>query len=277
VPTLVPPNLRLELQGLRRQFLSHWDTGKAFLGKVRVRGGAEAQRALGRLSAALPPSPHGGLCGAADALPLTAENLMLGYCQGLFPMDFGGRLRWHCPHERFVLRLSELRLSPNMRRDLRQAAYNFTLDRAPREVLAACADRPEGTWLSVRLQSAFMDLLAAGVMHTVEAWDGDKLVGGSFGLAVGRVWTGETMFHRAPNAGKAQFVFLAEHLLRQGYECVDGQAYSPHFARFGARHMPIDEYRTILARGLMHPAKFSVEAETEGAPAPIPTRTHHSG
>lgn len=235
---------------------------------LRDKGVREVQRALGAAGARLPPTALGVLCGVADSQPLTAENLLLAYAQGLFPLDFGGKLRWSCPSERFVLYLDELRISANMRRELRRASYTTSFDRAPREVLEACADREE-TWLSERLRGIYLELFDMGAMHSVEVWRGGDLVGGSFGLAIGRVWMGESMFHRAPHAGKVAFAALAAHLEACGYVCADGQLYSEHMARFGAREVPIAEYRTCLARGLAQPARF---APAGAQPASDPPR-----
>ena len=85
------------------------------------------------------------------------------------------------------------------------------------------------------VQEIYMELFEMGAMHTVEAWKDGALVGGSFGVSIGRVWTSESMFHRAPHAGKVQFAAAAAHLIERGFEVVDGQMYSEHFARFGAR------------------------------------------
>lgn len=243
----------IRLEGETR---SELERGRGLLRKAITRGSMNAARLLGAASARLPPNRFGGLCGIAEAAPPTAEHVLLGYAQCLFPMDFRGKLRWHCPDPRFVLYLSELRLSPKMRRDLRKANYTYTFDQAPREVLDACSERPEGTWLSERLKHTLLELHKMGAMHSVEAWKDSTLVGGSYGLSIGQVWTGETMFHRAPNAGKAQFAHLATHLAARGFQCVDAQAYSEHFARFGAREIPLAEYRALMARGLLSPASF---------------------
>jgi leucyl/phenylalanyl-tRNA---protein transferase len=236
------------------------------VGKVQKAGGrlfelrdkalGRVQRVMGTVSTRLPPTPLGAICGVFDTFPLTAENVLLGYGQGIFAMDFDGTVRWHCPPERFVVYLKELRISANMRRELKRASYTTTFDRAPREVLDACADREEGTWLSDRFKRIYMELFEMGAMHTVEAWKDGTLVGGSFGVSIGRVWTSESMFHRAPHAGKVQFAAVAAHLTERGFDCVDGQMYSDHFARFGARDVPIEEYRQCLARGLANPATF---------------------
>jgi leucyl/phenylalanyl-tRNA--protein transferase len=240
------------------------------LSDLRDRGLGKLQRGLGLAGAMLPPSPLGALCGVADALPLTAENLLLGYAQGIFAMDFDGKVRWRCPPERFVVYLSELRISTNMRRELKRASYTTSFDQAPRQVLDACADRAEGTWLSERFKRIYMELFDMGAMHTVEAWKEGELVGGSFGVSIGRIWTSESMFHRAPHAGKVQFAAVAAHLIERGYVCVDGQMYSEHFARFGAREIPIAEYRDVLARGLANPARFHAEEPKPATPVAGP-------
>jgi leucyl/phenylalanyl-tRNA---protein transferase len=230
--------------------------------ELRNKGTVRVQRVLGRASTLLPPTPLGALCGVFDTLPLSAETVLLGYSQGIYPLDFADRaLRWHCPPERFVVYLKELRISSNMRRELKRASYDVSFDQAPRDVLAACADRAEGTWLSQRLQQIYMELFEMGAMHSVEAWKDGELVGGSFGVSIGRVWTSESMFHRAPHAGKVQFAAVAQHLTERGVECVDGQQYSEHFARFGAREIPIEEYRNVLARGLAAPVSFHAEGQ----------------
>lgn len=242
------------------------------LRELRNKGTVRVQRALGRASTLLPPTPLGALCGVFDTLPLSAETVLLGYSQGIYPLDFADRpLRWHCPPERFVVFLKELRISANMRRELKRASYDVTFDQAPREVLAACADRPEGTWLSKRLQDIYLELFELGAMHSVEAWKEGELVGGSFGVSIGRVWTSESMFHRAPHAGKVQFAAVAQHLTQRGVECVDGQQYSEHFARFGAREIPIEEYRNVLARGLAAPVSFHADGQRPARSAEKPS------
>lgn len=215
-----------------------------------------ARRLLGFASTRLTSNPFDGLCGVQDGVPLSAAQMILGYSQGLFPMDKAGRLRWHCPDPRFVLQLSELRLSPNMRRDLRKCNFTHTFDREPKAILEGCAERAEGTWLSPRLRELYLELFALGVMHTIETWRDGALVGGSFGMAIGRIFTGETMFHRAPDAGKSSFAFLAQHLRDRGFTCIDAQDHSDHMARFGAREVPFAEHRQTLALGLIRSAQF---------------------
>lgn len=240
---------------------AHWQTrlekSRELLGRLYVRGPTKAQRLLGSASAALSDNPLIGLCGVNDRLPLSAEQMIFGYSQGLFPMDRGGKLRWHCPEPRFVLYLSELRLSPNMRRDIRKSNFIHTFDREPRAVLDGCAEGRADTWLSERLKLLYLELHEIGVMHTIETWRDGVLVGGSFGLVIGRIFTGETMFHRVPEAGKSSFACLASRLRERGFACIDAQHWSEHMVRFGAKEVPLEEYRKTLALGLTRSAQFN--------------------
>jgi len=236
------------------QAVSKLRQSRAQLRELRNKGTVRVQRLIGRATTLLPPTPFGALCGIFDTLPLNVENVLLGYAQGIYALEINGTVRWHCPPERFVLYLGELRISAAMRRELKLANYTMTFDRAPREVLEQCAK--QGTWLSERLLEIYMELFELGAMHTIEAWQGGTLVGGSFGVSVGTVWTSESMFHSAPHAGKVLFVTAAQHLRERGFELMDGHQYTDHFARFGARDVPITEYRAALARGLAAPARF---------------------
>ncbi len=209
------------------------------------------QRLLGRATTLLTPNPMGGECGIADGLPLHVDQMLLGYMRGLFPMDVGGKLRWRCPEPRFALPLAELRNPLGIEQAVQLERFEFSFDRAPREVIDACAQRPDADWLSERLQRLYLELFELGVMHTVEAWRGDRLVGGSFGLSLGRVWTHEARFEGVAHAGDAQFVHLVQHLSRHGYSCIEGQVHFEIMARLGGRDMPGDEYRSLLARGVL--------------------------
>jgi leucyl/phenylalanyl-tRNA--protein transferase len=135
-------------------------------------------------------------------------------------------------------------------------------------VLQACRQGEDAGWLSERLERLYLELFELKMMHTVEAWQGDELVGGSFGLSVGRVWTTEARFESVAHAADAQFLHLARHLVACGYSCVEAQAYTAAMARFGARDMPVAEYRSLLARGLLAPAGF-------GDPPRSGIRTQH--
>jgi leucyl/phenylalanyl-tRNA--protein transferase len=204
----------------------------------------------------LTQNPMGGNCGIADGLPLNAEQMILGYMQGLFPMDEGGKLRWRSPYPRFALLLEELQEPEDAVRVLASGVFELSFDQAPARVLQACRQAEGAGWLSERLERLYLELFELKMMHTVEAWRGGELVGGSFGLSVGRVWTTEARFERVAHAADAQFLHLARHLVACGYSCVEAQAYTAAMARFGARDLPVAEYRSLLARGLIAPASF---------------------
>src|SRR5690606_24275298 len=106
-------------------------------------------------------------------------------------------------------------------------------------------------WLSERLQRLYLELFELGAMHTVEARLEGQLVGGSFGLSLGKVWTHEASFERVRGAADAQFVYLSRELAKRGYSCVEGQVHFDIMARLGGRDMPLREYRSLLARGLI--------------------------
>jgi leucyl/phenylalanyl-tRNA--protein transferase len=246
--------------------LGYARSGRALLEQLCRAAPAKCQRLLGSASTLLTHNPYIGLCGVSDRMPLTADEMIFGYSQGLFPMDSRGKLRWQCPEPRFLLYLDQLRLSPNMRRDLRRSSFTHTFDREPRAVLDGCAAGRSEHWLSERLKSVYLELFELGAMHTIETWSGGALVGGSFGIAIGRVFTGETMFHRVPDAGKCSFVHLASHLRERGFVCIDAQWPTEDMLRFGAREVPLQEYRKLLARGLVSAVRFR-ESNRPEAPA----------
>jgi len=252
--------------------LAPFHKGRELLNRLYLGGPTKCQRLLGAASAVLTQNPLIGLCGVNDAIPLSAQQMIFGYSQGLFPMDRGGKLRWHCPDPRFVLFLDELRLSPNMRRDIRKSNFSHTFDREPRAVLDGCADRRPDTWLSERLKRLYLELFELGAMHTIETWRDGALVGGSFGVAIGRIFTGETMFHRVPEAGKSSFAFLASHLRERGFVGIDAQHWSEHMVRFGAKEVPLNDYRKALAMGLVRSVQFQGPSTSTRRVEPEPAR-----
>jgi len=229
--------------------------GHAFVNRVIDFGQRKYHRALGHAAAVVPEGPVGGMCGMLARFPLTSEQILLGYAQGMFPMDKRGDIYWHCPDPRCVLPLEKLHVPSRIKRYLRSGLFELCFDREPSKVLAACGDRTE-TWLSPRVQAAYLELFDMGAMHTVEAWQGDRLVGGAFGVALGTVFTVESMFSHEDHASKLAFAHLCQHLAERGFTLADCQYQSPHVERFGAIEMPRDEYRNRVARGLIHPASF---------------------
>jgi leucyl/phenylalanyl-tRNA---protein transferase len=206
-----------------------------------------------------------GLVGVgADLEPGT---VLAAYRHGLFPMPLGprGQLGWWSPDPRAVIPVGGLRVSRSLRRSRRR--YDVRVDTAFDRVVAECADpdRPHG-WISPEVQLAYRRLHDLGWAHSVEAWDtgrpddgraarGDELVGGLYGLAIGGLFAGESMFHRRTDASKVALVGLVE-LLRETDDpraLLDVQWLTPHLGTLGAVEVPRAEYLTLLARALAAP------------------------
>lgn len=178
---------------------------------------------------------------------LSPERLVLAYQNGIFPWYSEGRpILWWCPRPRLVLLPEELRVNRSLRKVMRRAPYRITLDTAFEAVLEACAQtpRPEqgGTWITTDMRSAYVELHRLGIAHSVEAWQGDTLVGGLYGLALGTAFFGESMFARAPDASKVAFATLVQQLRAWSFQLVDCQVVTEHLVRFGAREFELGDF-----------------------------------
>lgn len=180
--------------------------------------------------------------------------MVQGYLQGAFPMDESGAdgpIGWYVTDPRAVILPGEARVPATVRRMLRRRGYAVRVDSAFAEVVRACGGERDGMWLTPRLVAAYDALHAEGIAHSVEAWDGDRLVGGLFGVWLRRFMTAESMFHRAPDGGNAALAGLLEVARMAGARVIDVQMMSPHVARFGAREVPHGEFLALLARALV--------------------------
>ncbi len=213
-----------------------------------------------RLGAALdfPPvelADDGLLAVGGDLRP---ERLMLAYSRGIFPW-YGEDLPilWHSPDPRMVLLPDELVVQRSLRKAIRKQPYELRMDTAFVEVLRGCAAAPrpgqDGTWLIPEMIDAYTTLHAKGLAHSIEAWRGDELVGGLYGVALGAAFFGESMFARAPDASKIAFAAAVAQLRAWGYQLIDCQVHTDHLERFGAREIPRVEYLARLARALDEP------------------------
>jgi leucyl/phenylalanyl-tRNA--protein transferase len=183
---------------------------------------------------------------------LSPERLVLAYENGIFPWTSeDGPLLWWCPAPRFVGR--------TLRKLQRNPPYRISLDEAFPEVIRHCATVPRpgqrGTWIRPDIQEAYIRLFELEVAHSVEAWEGDTLVGGLYGVALGSVFCGESMFAHRPNASKLAFVALVEQLRAWGYTLVDCQIFTEHLHRFGARDIELEEFLDRLDDGLGRPGR----------------------
>lgn len=191
---------------------------------------------------------------ATDHESLAPDALLGGYLRGWFPMDEPGAVGAVGMFEadpRGVLPIEGFRTPRSVRRALRLRPYEIRVDAAFEQVAAACAVRPgEGVWLTPRLVRAYVELHRRGHAHSVEAWSGGRLHGGLFGVAIGGMFSSESMFHRAPDAGNAVLAATADLLARARYALWDIQVTSEHTRRFGAEDVTPDEYRRLLAHAL---------------------------
>lgn len=191
------------------------------------------------------PPPHlaikeGLLAVGGDLSP---ERIMLAYRNGIFPWYSPGEpILWWSPDPRLVLYPDELRISRSLRKVIKKKTFHITFDRSFQNVIQACADAKrsygEGTWITDEMKAAYCELHRQGYAHSVEAWQGDNLVGGLYGLAIGRAFFGESMFSRVSNASKVAFVNLVENLKGMKFSIIDCQVRTTHLIRFGAREIP---------------------------------------
>ena len=201
---------------------------------------------------------RGGLVAVGGAL--TPKRLLEAYRGGIFPWYQEGQpVLWHSPDPRMVLRPGDLSVNRSLRKVLRRSPFELRMDTAVEEVIRACAriprDGQDGTWITPEMIDAYLELHRLGHVHSVEAWDGDQLVGGLYGVAIGAVFCGESMFARESDASKVAFVCLARQLERWGFRLIDCQVYTEHLERFGAVEIrradflaSLAQYRDVKAR-----------------------------
>lgn len=191
--------------------------------------------------------------------PRPAE-LLNAFAMGAFPMDTPedahGPVPYYESDPRAVIPVDAARVPRSVARGIARTGYAVRIDTAADAVLDACARRND-TWLSPRLVGAYLDLHAAGFLHTVEAWNGPRLVGGLFGVALGGLFTSESMFHTATEGGNTVLVATAGHLASRGYVLWDIQMATEHTMRFGTRLLPRDEYRERLELAIRLPRTFT--------------------
>lgn len=200
--------------------------------------------------------PDGLLAVGGD---LSVERLVAAYSRGIFPwFSAGDPILWWSPDPRFVLDPAQVHIGRSLRRTLTRQTFTFTFDLAFRAVIEACATAPRdgqsGTWITREMIEAYVRLHEAGHAHSVEAWQDGELVGGLYGVALGRMFFGESMFARVDDASKAAFAVLCRQLAGWGFPLVDCQMQTAHLARFGAGFMPRAAFARIVADAVLQPA-----------------------
>lgn len=196
--------------------------------------------------------PDGLLCHGGNLSP---GMLLSAYRQGIFPwFSDGDPVLWWSPDPRFVLFPDRLHVSSSMRRVLKSERYTLTTDTAFREVITSCASisrkGQDGTWITGAMVEAYCELHALGYAHSVEAWSSGTLAGGFYGVGLGKIFFGESMFSREDDASKAAFIPFVRTLQREGFSLIDSQVYTDHLAGLGAETIPRERYLGLLAEGL---------------------------
>jgi leucyl/phenylalanyl-tRNA---protein transferase len=202
--------------------------------------------------------PNGLLAAGGDLSP---ERLVDAYTRGIFPW-FGedDPLLWWSPDPRMVLFVGELHQSRSLRRVVKGRRFTVTLDRAFADVMAGCAEPrayADGTWITGEMVQAYRALAERGVAHSVEAWADGQLAGGLYGVAIGRMFYGESMFSRESDASKVALVTLSRQLERWGFDMIDCQMSTDHLASLGAREVPRAEFLRRLRELTRQPAVAS--------------------
>lgn len=213
--------------------------------------------------------PNGLLAMGGDLSP---ARLLNAYRHGIFPwFSEGEPILWWCPDPRMVFDTSGVRLSSRFRRGLRRSAWQVRADTAFDAVLAACAHSPrpgqDGTWITPAMAVAYGELHRRGHAHSVEVFDGERLVGGIYGVAVGRMFFGESMFSAESGGSKVALAGLARLLASWGWPLLDAQVRNPHLESLGARLLPRDDFLQVVRQQADKPGPAGSWA---GRVAPFP-------
>ncbi len=208
--------------------------------------------------------PDGLLAVGGD---LGIKRLLIAYSMGIFPWyPEGSPILWWSPDPRLVLFPDELKISRSLRRTLRKGSFMVTMDTAFEQVIRSCAELHRtgkgGTWITDDMVRAYIRLHKAGQAHSVESWADGKLSGGLYGVSVGSVFFGESMFARKSDASKAAFAFLVERLRQWGCTVIDCQVTTSHLRRLGAREIPRREFLALLEEGINQPTRKGSWRET---------------
>ena len=179
---------------------------------------------------------------------LSTERLLLAYQNGIFPWYSEGEpILWYSPHERFVLFPQEVHVSHTMRQILRSGKYRVTWNQDFSRIIhhASTIKRrgQSGTWITAEMIDAYIELHKKGLAHSVEVWLDGTLAGGLYGVGVGKIFCGESMFSILPDASKAALIYLCQ---QRGYELIDCQMHTPHLERMGGRYISRKVYNSIL-------------------------------
>ena len=183
---------------------------------------------------------------------LTPSQVLHGYATGVFPMahpDEGDAIYWYEPEMRGIMPLDGFKVSKSLRQRLNRKEFEVTMNKAFPEVIRCCANRDE-TWISEEIQSVYIELHDMGFAHSVECWKDNELVGGLYGVAIDRVFFGESMFHKTTDASKVALYYLVQWLKSNQYVLLDMQYLTDHLASMGGIEIPKKDYKEILRNSI---------------------------
>jgi leucyl/phenylalanyl-tRNA--protein transferase len=192
---------------------------------------------------------------------LSVNRIMYGYSKGIFPwFNEDDPILWWSPNPRFVLGINDLHISKNLKKTIRKNIFEVKFDTNFEQVIKECAKakRPdqEGTWITTDMIEAYCDLHKAGFAHSFESYFEGKLVGGGYGVVIGDIFCGESMFALKSDASKVAFVALVQRLKNNGFSLIDSQIYTEYLASFGAKEIPRDTYLSLVEKALHNPKDF---------------------
>ncbi len=206
--------------------------------------------------------PHPGL-GNGDGLlaiggDLSIDRLLLAYANGIFPWyDESSPIMWWSPNPRMILFPNKFKISKSLLQTVRNKGFKVSFDKNFDEVIKNCAELPRpgqsGTWITPEMQKAYIELHNEGFAHSVETWHDDRLVGGLYGISIGRVFFGESMFFTERDASKVAFYYLVERLKTWDFEVIDAQQDTLHMRRMGAELVKLDAFLELLKKSIQHP------------------------
>jgi leucyl/phenylalanyl-tRNA--protein transferase len=206
--------------------------------------------------------PDGLLAAGGD---LSGDRLLYAYRHGIFPWyEEGQPILWWSPNPRCILIPQEFHLARRAKRALKSACFELSFNSAFDDVMAACAaprDGQPGTWITADMKNAYSALHRDGFAHSVEIWRGDLLVGGLYGLAIGSVFFGESMFSRNPEASKAALLALCSQLQAQNFDLLDCQVLSPHLTTLGAKTLPRPDFAALLQKSCESGTRLTLPGE----------------
>lgn len=188
---------------------------------------------------------------------LSPELLLRGYASGCFPWS-GKPARWYCPNPRAVFQLDSIRFPQRLRRQIRQRRFEITYDQAFEAVITACASEHQSHWIDAEIVCHYLKFHQMGFAHSVEVWDHTELVGGLYGVQLKKMFAGESMFFRRPNASKIAFFYLVEKLRELEVRLFDSQVLTPHTQALGATEIPRSEFLQKLRKVLEEPGEWAV-------------------